>query len=147
MLVLATVFAAASFAVSIFLAPRRPTMAKLAPYECGIVPEQESPERFPVKFYMVAMAFIMFDVELIFLYPWMVVFRDLELFGLVAMGIFLLVLFVAYAYELASGALDWGPARRVATTSVTPVQRASSWTSPLPVVPRATPPPDAGEAV
>jgi NADH-quinone oxidoreductase subunit A len=135
MFVLATVFAAASFAASSLLAPRRPTAAKLAPYECGIVPEHEPAERFPVKFYLVAMVFIIFDIELVFLYPWAVIFRRLEIFGLVEMGLFLLAVVVAYGYVLSSGALDWGPARRVGDRLVTPVLRASASTSPPPSPP------------
>lgn len=124
MLVLATVFAAASFTASTLLAPRRPTAAKLAPYECGIVPEHEPAERFPVKFYLVAMVFIIFDIELVFLYPWAVIFRRLEIFGLVEMGLFLLAIVIAYAYVLSAGALDWGPARKVSDRALAPVLRA-----------------------
>ena len=69
-------FASVSFTVSKLLGPRRPHPAKEAPYECGIVPEDESAERFPVKFYLVAMAFIILDVEIIFIYPFTTVFRD-----------------------------------------------------------------------
>jgi NADH-quinone oxidoreductase subunit A len=127
MLLLASVFALASFAASSFLAPRRPTAAKLAPYECGIVPEHEPASRFPVKFYLVAMVFIVFDIELVFLYPWAVIFRRLEIFGLVEMGLFLLAVLVAFAYVLSSGALDWGPARKVSDTAFRPVLRASTW--------------------
>ncbi len=128
MLVLTTLFVAGSCAASTLLAPKRPTSAKLAPYECGIVPETEPDERFPVKFYLVAMVFIVFDIELVFLYPWAVVFRRLEIFGLVEMALFLLAVVVAYAYVLSSGALDWGPGRRMADRVVGPVLRASSWT-------------------
>lgn len=124
MFVLATVFAAASFAASTLLAPRRPTAAKLAPYECGIVPEHEPAERFPVKFYLVAMVFIIFDIELVFLYPWAVIFRRLEIFGLVEMGLFLLAIVIAYAYVLSAGALDWGPPRKVSDRARRPVLRA-----------------------
>jgi NADH-quinone oxidoreductase subunit A len=124
MLVLATVFAAASFAASALLAPRRPTAAKLAPYECGIVPEHEPAERFPVKFYLVAMIFIILDIELVFLYPWAIVFRRLAIFGLVEMGLFLGAVVVAYGYLLSSGALEWGPARRVSERLAQPVLRA-----------------------
>ena len=124
MFVLATLFAALSFAASILLAPKRPTSAKLAPYECGIVPEHEPAERFPVKFYVVAMVFIVFDIELVFLYPWAVVFRRLEVFGLIEMGLFLLAVIVAYGYVLSAGALDWGPARRVTARVVGPVLRS-----------------------
>lgn len=127
MLILATVFAAGSFLASTLLAPKRPTAAKLAPYECGIVPEHEPAERFPVRFYLVAMVFIIFDIELVFLYPWAVVFRRLELFGLIEMGIFLIAVIVAFAYVLSVGALDWGPARRVSRFVGSPVRRAGSW--------------------
>ncbi len=145
MLVLATVFAAASFAASSMLAPRRPTAAKLAPYECGIVPEREPAERFPVKFYLVAMVFIIFDIELVFLYPWAVIFRRLEIFGLVEMGLFLAAVIVAYAYVLSAGALDWGPARRVGERVITPVLRASAWPQPRPA-PAGPEKPESGEA-
>ena len=127
MLILATVFAAGSFIASTLLAPKRPTAAKLAPYECGIVPENEPAERFPVRFYLVAMVFIIFDIELVFLYPWAVVFRRLEIFGLIEMGIFLITVIVAFAYVLSVGALDWGPARRASRFVGSPVRRAGSW--------------------
>src|ERR1044071_204819 len=127
MLILASLFAAGSFLASTLLAPRRPTAAKLAPYECGIVPEYEPAERFPVKFYLVAMVFIIFDIELVFLYPWAVIFRRLELFGLVEMGIFLVTIVVAFAYVLSVGALDWGPARKLTEHAGRPSVRASSW--------------------
>jgi len=77
------------------------------------VPEQEPAERFPVKFYLVAMSFIVLDVEIVFLYPFSVVFRGLGAFGLFAMSAFVLVLLVPFAYLLSVGALDWGPARDV----------------------------------
>jgi NADH-quinone oxidoreductase subunit A len=145
MLVLATVFAAASFAASSLLAPSRPTAAKLAPYECGIVPEHDAAERFPVKFYLVAMVFIIFDIELVFLYPWAVIFRQLEIFGLVEMGLFLVAIVVAYAYVLSAGALDWGPARRVGQRVITPVLRSSGMPPSLPAPPAAGKP-ETGEA-
>ena len=130
MLILASVFAAGSFVASTLLAPKRPTAAKLAPYECGIVPEYEPAERFPVKFYLVAMVFIVFDIELVFLYPWAVIFRRLELFGLVEMGLFLATVVVAFAYVLSVGALDWGPARKMSEFAGRPVLRASTWPPP-----------------
>jgi NADH-quinone oxidoreductase subunit A len=102
-----------SFMASQLLAPQRPNAAKQAPYECGIVPEQEPAERFPVKFFLVAMSFIVLDVEIVFLYPFALVFRELGLYGLLAMGAFVLVLLVPFAYLLSVGALDWGPARDV----------------------------------
>src|SRR5207245_11287684 len=113
MLILASAFAAGSFVASTLLAPKRPTAAKEAPYECGIVPEYEPAERFPVKFYLVAMAFIILDVEIIFIYPFTTIFRGLGAYGLIVMGTFLLVLLVPFAYLLSTGALDWGPVKQV----------------------------------
>jgi NADH-quinone oxidoreductase subunit A len=107
LVVLATGFAVVSLGASALLQPRRPTSAKLLPYECGIVPEQEARERFPVKFYVIAMLFIIFDVETIFLFPWAVSFRQLGLFGLVEMLIFIALVFVAYIYVLRRGGLEW----------------------------------------
>jgi NADH-quinone oxidoreductase subunit A len=113
LLALVFLFAALSFLASQILGPRRPTAAKQAPYECGIVPEVEPVERFPVKFYVVAMAFIVLDVEIIFLYPFTVVLKDLAAYGLVAMGVFLLVALVPFGYLLSTGAVEWGPVRQV----------------------------------
>ena len=112
LLVLAGLFAGLSFVASGLLAPKRPTAAKSAPYECGIVPTREPAERFPVRFYLVAMIFIIFDIEIIFLYPWAVIFRRLELFGLVEMGVFAIAVFVSFLYLISRGALDWGPVAR-----------------------------------
>jgi len=112
MLVLATVFAGGSFLASQLLAPKRPTLPKSAPYECGIVPEREPAERFPVRFYLVAMIFIIFDIEIIFLFPWAVIYRQLGAFGLFEMLIFALAVFVSFIYLIGNGALNWGPAKR-----------------------------------
>ncbi len=112
MLVLGTLFAAGSFVASSVLGPKKANAAKLAPYECGIVPRQEPAERFPVRFYLVAMIFIIFDIEIIFLYPWAVIFRQLGLFGLVEMVVFAIAVFVSFMYLISKGALDWGPAKR-----------------------------------
>ena len=111
--VLALLFAVLSLAVSSLLRPDRPTPAKLAPYECGIEPERlPKGERFSVSFYTVAMLFIIFDVETIFLFPWAVGFRQLGLFGLVEMAIFIGLVFVAYVYVWQRGGLEWGQAER-----------------------------------
>lgn len=118
-------FVLLSFVASALLAPRRPHAAKQAPYECGIVPEQEPAERFPMKFYLVAMSFIVLDVEIVFLYPFATVFRGLGLFGLVAMGVFVLVLLVPFGYLLSVGALEWGPAHRVIQRLPGPLLRTS----------------------
>ena len=113
LLVLAVVFAAISFAASRLLAPRRPTDAKLAPYECGIVPGREPPERFPVRFYLVAMIFIVFDIEIIFFFPYAVIHREIGVFGLVAIVVFSAAVFESFVYLIGNGALDWGPAKRL----------------------------------
>jgi NADH-quinone oxidoreductase subunit A len=104
---LATVFAVASIVVASKVGPFNPTPAKLAPYECGIVPERAPRERFPIKFYLIAMLFIIFDVEVIFFYPFAVIFRELGLFGLAEMGTFIGFLLVAYFYVFRAGGLDW----------------------------------------
>jgi NADH-quinone oxidoreductase subunit A len=105
---LAVLFGVASLGVSALLRPHRPTRAKLAPYECGIEPARlPAGERFPVKFYVVAMLFIIFDIETIFLFPWAVGFRRLGLFGLAEMAVFIGLVFVAYVYVWKSGGLDW----------------------------------------
>ena len=115
MVLLVLIFVAASFKVSALLGQRkRPTSAKEAQYECGIVPETEPAERFPVRFYIVAMAFIVLDVEIIFLYPFTTLLKPLATYGLVIMGVFLLVLLVPFGYLLSTGAVEWGPARHVA---------------------------------
>jgi NADH-quinone oxidoreductase subunit A len=111
MLILATLFAAFSILASKLMGPKRPTLAKSAPYECGIVPDREPAERFPVRFYLVAMIFIVFDIEIIFLYPWAVIFRQLGAFGLWEMVIFAIAVFVSFIYLIGNGALNWGPAK------------------------------------
>jgi NADH-quinone oxidoreductase subunit A len=123
---LVIVFVMASFIASQLLAPQRPNSAKQAPYECGIVPEEEPAERFPVKFYLIAMAFIVLDVEIVFLYPFAVVFRGLGAFGLFAMAIFVVTLLVPFAYLLSVGALDWGPVKDVLQRIPGPLLRTGS---------------------
>jgi len=109
LLILGVLFGALSFVASRILAPRRPSVAKEAPYECGILPSREPPERFPVSFYIVAMLFIMFDVEIIFLYPYAVARGELGAFAFWEMVAFSAVFFMAFVYVVARGALDWGP--------------------------------------
>jgi len=120
---LAVVFAALSLVASKLLAPKRPNTAKDAPYECGIVPSRESPERFPVSFYIVAMLFIMFDIEIIFAYPYAIAHESLGAFGFWEMFAFSAVFFVAFVYVVARGALAWGPLKKelpVADVNTTP---------------------------
>ena len=109
---LATVFGALSFGASRLLAPRRPSAAKEAPYECGIVPSREPPERFPVSFYIVAMLFIMFDIEIIFVYPYAVSRSALGAYGFWSILEFSVVFFITFVYLVARGGLDWGPMQR-----------------------------------
>ena len=112
LIVLGVLFAAVSLIASRLLAPRNSTLAKTAPYECGIVPSQDTPDRFPVRFFLVAMIFIVFDIEIIFLYPWAMIFGELGLFGLIAMLIFAFAVFESFVYLIGNGALDWGPINR-----------------------------------
>ena len=114
LLVLGALFAGLSFGASKLLAPRqRPTAQKIAPYESGIIPSREPPSRFPVRFYLVAMIFIIFDIEVIFLYPWAVVFHQLGSFGLVEVIVFAAVVLVSFLFLVSNGALTWGPAARL----------------------------------
>ena len=124
--ILAVVFAVASLGVSSLLRPRRPNRPKLSAYESGNDPVRlPGGERFGVKFYVVAMLFIIFDIETIFLFPWAVTFRDLGLFGLLEMAIFIALVFVAYVYIWKKGGLDWATAppdlREEADEEPTPV--------------------------
>jgi NADH-quinone oxidoreductase subunit A len=112
--VLAILFALLSLIASRLLAPNRPSSAKEAPYECGIVPSREPPERFPVSFYVIAMLFIMFDIEIIFAYPYAVDREFLGSFAFFEMVAFSVVFFVAFVYMVARGALEWGPIMRSA---------------------------------
>jgi len=113
LLVLAVIFCVVSVLVSRVVSPKRPTAAKSAPYECGIVPRRDPPERFPVRFYLVAMIFIIFDIEIVFLYPYAVLHRELGAFGVWEVAVFAVAVFGAFVYLIANGALDWGPAQRM----------------------------------
>lgn len=117
MVVLAVLFAAGSFVASGILAPRSPNDRKRAPYECGIIPAKETPERFPVRFFLVAMIFIVFDIEIIFFYPWAVAHKDVGWFGLVAVLVFSFAVFESFVYLISNGALEWGPLKRLRAVS------------------------------
>jgi len=109
--VLAVTFGVASLGASALLRPHRPNRPKLSAYESGNDPVRlPGGERFSVKFYVVAMLFIIFDIETIFLFPWAVTFRQLGLFGLVEMTVFIGLVFVAYVYIWKKGGLDWSSA-------------------------------------
>lgn len=109
---IAVAFAVVSLVLARFVAPSNPTPEKLEPYECGIVPLQEPLQRFPVRFYLVAMLFVVFDIEIIFLFAWAVRFHDLGWYGVGAVGIFTLLLVETLVYVWKRGALDWNVARR-----------------------------------
>jgi NADH-quinone oxidoreductase subunit A len=107
---LAILFVGLSLLVSSRLGPKAPNPTKNAAYESGIIPEPETDirgSRFPVKFYLVAMLFIIFDVEAIFLYPWAVTLRSLGWYGMAIMAVFVLLLFESYYYILRKGGLEW----------------------------------------
>jgi NADH-quinone oxidoreductase subunit A len=106
--VIATLFVGLSLLVSARLGPTRPNPTKRAAYESGIIPQQElRGMRFSVQFYLVAMLFIIFDVEAVFLHPWATVLRELGWYGLGVMGVFILLLFESYFYILRRGGLEW----------------------------------------
>jgi NADH-quinone oxidoreductase subunit A len=113
MFVVAMGFALTNFILFGVLQPKRPTAANEAPYESGIVPTRPPAERFPVRFYLVAMIFVIFDIEIIFTYPWAVIYsHDLGKYGLVEMVVFTIAVFVSLLYLVSNGALDWGPIKR-----------------------------------
>ena len=112
MMGLAMGFAGVMIGLGLLLGPRNPTPEKMAPYECGMPAVGDARERQSVKFYLVAMIFLLFDIEVAFLYPWAMALRDLGWAGLVQIVTFLLILSVGYAYVWRKGVLDWGPAVR-----------------------------------
>ena len=128
MLCLGVLFAGVSLVMSKLVSPKRPSAAKAAPYECGIVPRQEPPDRFPVRFYLVAMIFVVVDIEIIFLYPYAVIHNELGAFGLIEMIVFAIAVFASFIFLIANGALDWGPvqAARRASEAVSPTRTAAT---------------------
>ncbi|MGV0837192.1 NADH-quinone oxidoreductase subunit A [Mycolicibacterium thermoresistibile] len=110
---IAAVFAVVSVGIAVVIGPRRYNRAKLEAYECGIEPMSPaaavggSTQRFPIKFYLTAMMFIIFDIVIVFLYPWAVAFAGLGMFALVAMLLFMLTVFAAYIYVWRRGGLTW----------------------------------------
>jgi NADH-quinone oxidoreductase subunit A len=111
---IAAAFAVGSVGIAVLIGPRRYNHSKLEAYECGIEPmessdpaKQATGQRFPIRYYLTAMLFIVFDIEIVFLYPWAVAFDSLGLFALVEMLLFMIVVFVAYAYVWRRGGLSW----------------------------------------
>ena len=109
-ILLAGGIAIAIVTLSWLIGERKPTRTKLAPYECGMTPIGDSRGRVSVKFYLVAMLFILFDVEAVFIYPWAVILRDLKRFGLWEMLVYLGIFLVGFFYVWKKGVLDWGAA-------------------------------------
>ena len=131
LLVLGVLFSALSLFASKLLAPNRSTPTKSAPYECGVSgAATHNPMRFPVRFFLVAMIFIVFDIEVVFLYPWAMVFRELGTFGLIAIGIFSFAVFESFVYLIGNGALEWGPVKQVAPAP-SQVNRSRTTTSTI----------------
>ena len=107
MIGLGAAFGAGSVLVSNLIGPRKPSPEKSAPYECGVPPVGDARERHPVQFYLVAMIFLLFDIEVAFLYPWAMALRDLGWPGLVQILVFFAILVAGYAYVWKKGALAW----------------------------------------
>jgi NADH-quinone oxidoreductase subunit A len=105
--IVAVGFALVTLFLSAIFGKRKITPQKMMPYECGMDPIGEARKRFSVRFYLVGMLFIIFDIEAVFLYPWAVIFRDLKIFGLVEMGVFIAILLVGFVYVWKKGALEW----------------------------------------
>lgn len=125
---LGTVIAIALVGGSYLLGKKLKNKVKDSPYECGMVPTGSAKERFSVKFYLVAMLFILFDVEAVFLYPWVVIFRELRMIALVEMGIFVILILSGFFYIWKKGVLDWSKAapRRTVAGRVTTLEEAGS---------------------
>jgi NADH-quinone oxidoreductase subunit A len=110
-IMIGALFVAAGLFAAWILRPRRPYPGKIAPYECGEVPVGDAWVRFNVRFYVVALIFLIFDVEVVFLLPWALVYRNLGLFGFLEMAVFLGILIVGYIYVWVKGDLDWDKPR------------------------------------
>ncbi|MCP5124539.1 MAG: NADH-quinone oxidoreductase subunit A [Gammaproteobacteria bacterium] len=105
--VIALAMAVVVISLGFFLGPRRPDSAKLSPYECGFEAFEDSRMKFDVRYYLVAILFIIFDLEIAFLFPWAIVLDQIGLFGFAAMAIFLGILVIGFIYEWKKGALEW----------------------------------------
>ena len=106
-LVVSTVIGIALLVIGWVLGPQRPDSEKLSPYECGFEAFEDTRSRFDVRYYLIAILFIIFDLEIAFLFPWAVVFQEIGMTAIVAMAVFLGILVVGFAYEWKKGALDW----------------------------------------
>jgi NADH-quinone oxidoreductase subunit A len=134
MMAVAAVIALAMVGGSLFLGPKKPSEAKSTSYECGMTPVGNARERFPIQFYLIAMLFIIFDIETVFLYPWAVAYsglsHDLKVFNLIEMAVFVAILFAGYFYILGKGALDWDESDQARNADV----RAPGVLAPRPAI-------------
>ena len=106
-IIFAFAFAIGTLIFSYLVRPNKPDPEKLSPYECGIPPMMDARERFSIRFFIIAMLFLLFDVEVVFLYPWAVVYNKIGLYGFVEMMLFIAILLVGYIYAWRKGALEW----------------------------------------
>jgi NADH-quinone oxidoreductase subunit A len=107
MVVLSTLVALIAIGLGTIFGPRKQSAAKSMPYESGMNPYGEGTRRMPIRFYLIAVLFILFDIEVVFFLPWAIVFRQLGIFGLIEMIIFIVILLVGYVYAWKKGALEW----------------------------------------
>ena len=107
MIALATVIALIAIGLGTIFGPKKPSKEKSMPYESGMNPYGEGTRRMPVRFYLIAVLFILFDIEVVFFLPWAITFRQLGLFGLIEMVVFVTILLVGYVYAWKKGALEW----------------------------------------
>jgi len=107
LVIVAVLFGLVSLVMSSLIGQKKFSVAKMAPYECGCEPVGTARERFSIKFYLIAMLFILFDIEAVFLYPWAILYKKLGMFGLIEMAVFIVILFVGYIYVWKKGALEW----------------------------------------
>lgn len=106
-LVVAIAFGVVTISVGYLFRPSKPDPSKLSPYECGCPPVGDAREKFSVRFYIIAMLFVLFDLEAVFMYPWAISFDRLGVVGIVEMALFILILLVGYIYAWKKGALEW----------------------------------------
>jgi len=107
MIALATAVALIAIGMGNLFGPKKPSAEKSMPYESGMTPYGEGTRRLPVRFYLIAVLFILFDIEVVFFLPWAIVFRQLGLFGLIEMVVFIVILLIGYVYAWKKGALEW----------------------------------------
>ena len=106
-LIISVIFSIGALSLSFLLSPKKPSDEKLSPYECGFEPFDDARTKFDIRFYLVALLFIIFDLEVAFLFPWAISLKDIGVFGYISMMIFLIILTIGFIYEWKNGALEW----------------------------------------